>query len=344
MTITDIANLAGVSRGTVSRVLNEEPGVKQQTRDRVLAIISKTGYVPNSNARNLKRSAARTIGVLVKGIDNPFFLSILTNIEKHLKQAGYSMILEQVESKGNEMAQGIALLKERRLMGIFFLGGSFDHEPAQVLQMTAPCVYVTVSEPGPGAEDFSFVAIDDEKEAHRAVSYLLDMGHRHILVIASSRFSRSVNRLRIAGIKRAYTQRGLIIDDSLFAVASGYDLSSGYEAAGLALDKGIDFTAVLALSDTLAIGAARLLYERGYNIPDDISVMGFDGIELTRFCQPAITTLKQPAGQIARASVDLLCGLIDKSSKPMHRFYPGELRIGESCRAINAADTRQNAV
>ena len=331
MTIRDIARKAGVSSSTVSRVLNADRSVKEETRARVLRTMEQSGYVPNSNARNLKLAQSQMIGVLIKGIDNPFFIDIVKIIQHHISQAGYSMIFEQVDSGEDELAHAIRLQKERRLRGVFFLGGSFEHPKAMYGQLTIPYVYVTASPQPENPAEFSSVAIDDEREAYKATNYLCGLGHQRILVISSSRVSRYVNRRRIAGIKNAMHAHGLVFDEALLVTADGYALSSGYDAANLALDRGLSFTCCFALTDTLAIGAARAFHDRGLGIPRDISVMGFDGIDLTRYCQPSITTLKQPSRQMAQTAVELMIDLNAGRCPHIHRVFGGELRIGESC-------------
>ncbi len=333
MTIQDIARQAGVSASTVSRVLNEDPRVKTETRIRVKQTMARLRYVPNSNARNLKRLQTHLIGVLVKGIDNPFFLDILKVIEQKIQEAGYGMIVEHADSEADELARALSLIKERRLQGIFFLGGSLEHEISLYEQLSVPAVYVTISARGENPTVFSSVAIDDREEAKRAMNHLLDLGHRRILMISASPLSRYVNRQRIAGCQEALLARGIPFDDSLLIQTKGYTISAGYEAANWALDRGLDFSCVFAFSDIMALGAIRAFYERGLQVPKDLSVMGFDGIELSRYALPALTSLKQPSHQIARTAVELMIELIEGKTAHIHRVFAGEIRAGESCAA-----------
>lgn len=337
MTIKDIARLAGVSPTTVSRVINQDPKVKPETRERVKQTMARLSYVPNTNARNLKLSQTRLIGVLVKGIDNPFFLDILKIIEQKIQQAGYGMILEHADSEADELARALSLIKERRLQGIFLLGGSLSHPEAMYEKLSVPAVYVTISAREQHPTAFSSVAVDDQLEARRAMDYLLSQGHRRILLLSSSPLSRFVNRQRVLGCRQALSHHGLPFLEELLLSADGYTAAAGYEAANWALDRGLSFTCVFAFSDILAIGASRALSERGLLVPQDVSVMGFDGIELSRYCQPALTSLKQPSGQIAKTAVELMIDLIGGSTTHIHRVFAGSVRLGESVQVVKAA-------
>lgn len=331
MTIRDIARHAGVSGTTVSRVLNEDPKVKAETRERVKRTMAELHYVPNTNARNLKLLQTRLIGVLVKGIDNPFFLDILRIIEQRIQQAGYGMILEHADSEADELARALSLIKERRLQGIFFLGGSLSHPEEMYGLLDVPAVYVTISARAESPTAYSSVAVDDALEAKRAVEHLLSLQHRRILMLSSSLLSRYVNRQRIEGCRQAYAAHGLPFPEELLLPTGGYSAAAGYEAASLALQRGLSFSCVFAFSDILAIGASRALVESGLQIPRDVSVMGFDGIELSRYLNPELTSLRQPSREIARTAVDLMIDLIEGGVAHAHHVFPGELRLGESC-------------
>ena len=338
MTIQDIARQAGVSASTVSRVLNNDPKVKEETRQRVKQTMLRLRYVPNSNARNLKRLHSKLIGVLVKGIDNPFFLEILKVIEQKIQEAGYSMILEHADSEADELTRALSLIKERRLQGIFFLGGSLEHPDHLYEQLSVPAVYVTISARDGNPSIYSSVAVDDREEARRAMAYLISLGHRRILLISSSPLSRYVNRQRIAGCQEALAAHGLPFEEELLVQAKGYTISSGYEAANWAMDRGLDFSCVFAFSDILALGAIRAFYERGLQVPADLSVMGFDGIEMSRFALPALTSLRQPSPQMAKTAVELMIDLIEGKTSHIHRVFAGEIRAGETCRVVSSAD------
>lgn len=340
MTIQDIARRAGVSASTVSRVLNGDIKVKDKTRARVKQVISQMHYIPNNNARNLKRLQSKLIGVLVKGIDNLFFLDILKVIEKKVHEAGYAIILEHADIEEDELTRALALIKERRLQGIFILGGSLEHTASLYAQLSVPGVYVTISARPESPALFSSVAIDDEAEARRAMSYLIGLGHRRILMISSSPLSRYVNRLRISGCKQAMAINDVPFNEELLVQARENTSSAGYEAANWALDRGLDFSGVFAFSDILAIGACRALMDRELRIPEDLSVMGFDGIELSRYWNPVLTSVKQPTSQIALTAVDTMIDLIAGRTEHIHRVFAGEIRLGGSCRVLNVSPSR----
>lgn len=335
MTIQDIARHAGVSTSTVSRVLNGDSKVKEKTRAGIKQVITQMHYIPNSNARNLKRLQSKLIGVLIKGIDNPFFLDILKVIEKKVHEAGYAIILEHADHEEDELTRALSLIQERRLQGIFLLGGSLEHTDSLYAQLSVPAVYVTISARPESSVLFSSVAIDDEAEARRAMSYLIDLGHRRILMISSSPLSRYVNRMRVSGCKQAMTVNDVPYIEELLVQARENTPSAGYNAANWALDRGLEFSGVLAFSDILAIGACRAFMDRKLLVPEDLSVMGFDGIELSRYSNPVLTSLKQPTSHISMTAVETMIDLIAGRTEHIHRVFAGEIRLGGSCRALH---------
>ena len=182
MTIKDIAKLSGVGVSTVSRVLNDRPDVSEESRRRVLEVIAEHNYLPNNSARSLVRTKSDTVGLVVRGVQNPFYTDIIRAIEHKLDLAGYTMVMRQIASGDDEVKCGAVMEREKRLQGLIFLGGRSDYSPAELALLNVPFVCCTYTN-AYGTLDpskYSSVSIADEQEAYRAVMELAKKGHRLI--------------------------------------------------------------------------------------------------------------------------------------------------------------------
>ena len=335
VTIRDIAKKCGVGVSTVSRAMNNHPDINPQTRKKILRVIEESGYVPNNSARNLKRADARAVALLVKGMGNMFFTDIIHTIERETQEQGYTCILHQVEDEENELETALELVKEKRLRGLIFLGGSFTHPEALLKRLTVPFVISTIGqlENSDGYIGGS-VSVDNRKESRKVVNYLCGLGHRRIAVLAAGEDDRSIGMLRMEGYREALAENGLPFDPALVVYmepeVDGYSMKSGYRMTRKLLEAGTDFSAVYATADTLAMGACRALKEKGLRVPEDCSVVGFDGLEAGQYYIPSLTTLRQPAEEMARTTVRHLFRLIRKQESPRRLFLEGELVIRES--------------
>lgn len=332
MTIKDIARLSGVSITTVSRVLNNRPDVSAESRRKVEAVIASTNYVPNNSARELVRTDSNNIGLVVRGVSNPFYTDIIQAIESAVTDAGYTLVMQQINSGQDEVAHGAMMQREKRLRGIIFLGGQFDYTPEDVASITVPFVccsyanrYGTLSE-----TSHSSVSIADESTAYEAVHYLIAQGHRRIAALVTDTDDRSISQLRYEGYVRALQEAGL--ESGGVICTDSYGIRGAYEAMAAALqDKnGGDFTAVFAISDNMAIGAMRALRDGGRRVPEDCSIIAIDGLELSAYIEPPLTTLCQPTEEMGRRSVEQLLALMNGEGKHRQQILPTELRQGRS--------------
>ncbi|WP_432405132.1 LacI family DNA-binding transcriptional regulator [Wukongibacter sp. M2B1] len=335
LNIKDIAKIAGVGVSTVSRVINNHPDVKDKTRDKVLKIIEEYNYIPNNSARNLKRTDSKNIGVLVKGIFNPFFAKLIQFIEEKIDEEGYSMILHYNDDNANDIEAAVELIKEKKLKGLICLGGDFTSlDESQLVDLDTPIVLSSTDI----IEDanrtfFSSVIIENEKAAFDAVEYLCRLGHKKIGIIATGQEDRCVGRLRFEGYKRALLKYGIEYDEGYFEIGE-YTFESGFKAMNKLLDKDIDLTAVFITSDIMAIGASKAILSRGLRIPDDISIVGFDGIEYAEYFHPSISTIKQPDEGLGKKSADILFDLIKGKKNHEHIILKTELLERESCKKL----------
>ena len=311
ITIRDIAKKCGAGVSTVSRAINNHPDINEETRQLILDTIEKYGYVPNNSARNLKRTESQTIAVLVKGINNPFFADMIRIIEKKIVRAGYSFILQQVEEREDEIETAVMLEKEKRLKGVIFLGGIYTHPEQDFNKLTVPFVVSTVDVTIPESmKNGAAVSIDDMTESKKMTDYLLSRGYRRIALLTAPVDDESIGKCRLAGYLSALRGAGIDPEAGLIrhmpADAQTYSVEVGYRMTRELISSGVFFDCVYAISDTMAVGACRALYEAGIKVAADCGVAGFDGIDIGKYYCPSITTVAQPRSEMSECTVDLL--------------------------------------
>lgn len=339
ITIKDIAKLSGVGITTVSRAINNHPDINEETKAMIMQIIKENNYVPNNSARNLKRSNSNTIAVLIKGISNPFFSSMIKTLERRIKEKKYSFILQHVDEKQNEIDVAIELIKEKKLKGIVFLGGYFSHSDEKLRQLKVPFVLSTVGTIQKYDKTIcSSVSVDDFKESYKMVDYLCKLGHTKIATITASMDDESIGKLRYKGYVKALRDNGIDIDKNLVRIMKddieSYSMQNGYAVTKELLESGQDFTAIYCISDSIAIGACKAICDAGKRVPEDYSIAGFDGLDIAHYYNPSITTIKQPVGEMAEATVKILFDVIKNKTSAQQKIFQGELVIGQSTKAI----------
>ena len=236
---------------------------------------------------------------------------------------------------------GMIFCRVTPALGLIILGGQLSFPNRRLDSLGVPYVLCTVTVPRDGdALPCSTVSIDDEKESFRAVSYLCEQGHQRIAILAgrTGESPYGVGTLRLAGYRRALEEHGIEFDPALVEYMSEdlpeYSMPNGYDTMKRLLETGVDFTAVFAVSDTMAFGACRALREAGLRIPEDCSIIGYDGQYYTEYMTPSLTTVVQPVAEMARKTVELLDDAVKKKAPPVCVIYDAELRIRESVRKI----------
>ena len=339
MTIKDIARLSGVSVSTVSRVLNNRPDVSEESRSRVRAVIQNASYIPNNTARDLVRTKSDTIGLIVRGISNPFYTDIITTIEKRIEQAGYTMVMRQIASGADEIQCGAEMEREKRLLGTVFLGGCQDYTPERLKVLNVPFVCCSYSNKyGTLSDDqYSSVSIEDEDEAYRAVEILIKNGHRRIAALVSETADCSISQLRYQGYVKALKDNGIEPDPSLVIEAKGFTVTDAYNAMKKRLEEqdAGEFTALFTIADVMAMGAMRALREHGLNLPEDCSVIAIDGISISEYMHPMLSTLCQPMVEMGEKSVSILLDMIEGRSGNRHEVLDTCFREGTSICKLN---------
>ncbi len=336
ITIREVAKACGVGVSTVSRAINDHPNISEEKKQRILQKIAELGYVPNNSARNLKRTEGRNIAVLVKGMTNPFFNDMIKVMEADIIDHGYSMVLQHVDPSEDEADVALGLTKEKRLCGIIFLGGIATRTGEKLANIKVPYVVSTVGAPlrKVREKDYSSVSVDDEVEGHKATKFLADKGRRRIAIFAGAANDTSVGMLRLKGYKRALSEAGIAFDEALVRYLPDedpeYSYENGYLAAKRLIADGTEFDAIFAVADVMAVGAMRALYEKNISIPHDCSVMGFDGIELSEYCTPSLTTVVQPIKTMASETTGLLFDVLEGDGEHRHLVFEGKIKERES--------------
>lgn len=340
ITIKDIAKQCGVGVSTVSRAINNHPDINPETRKMVMQVIEETGFIPNNSARNLKRTDAKCIAVLIKGITNPFFSNMIRIIEDETQRNKYALVLRHVEADEDEVDVALELEKEKRLRGIVFLGGRFTHSEEKINKLNVPFIFSTIGvdiSDRIGRVEFSNITVDDKLESGKMTEYLLDLGHRRIAFV-TERPEESIGRRRIEGYREAFVKRGLTVPEELICyVQDGLDhfsMENGYITTKKLLESQEKVTAVYAASDSLAIGVCRAVLEAGKRIPEDISVAGYDGIEMGEYYNPKLTTIKQPVEEMAKKTIRVLLDVIAGREEHQQIVFPAKLVERESTAAI----------
>ena len=329
MTIKDIARLSGVGVTTVSRVLNDHPDVSEETRRRVLAVVEEQGFQPNTNARHLKQQTSASIAIIVKGTMNMLFAELMERCQQLLQDAGQNAAVYYLDEDANEVVYAVQLCRERKPLGILFLGGDLEFFQAEFGHITVPCVLLTNSARELDFPNLSSLTTDDEEAAYRVVRYLADQGHRDIGLLGGNWSCTQISYRRVLGCQRAFDELSLPFD-ARRCEPCRYSFSDAYDTTKRLLGRCPELTALFCVSDVMALGAIRAIHDLGRRVPRDISVVGYDGIPLSRFSVPRLTTVRQDTQQLARQGVDLLLRNLQRPRPPVHEVAPFQLIAGES--------------
>ncbi len=306
-TIEDVALIAGVSIATVSRALNEPTKVADSTRRKVIEAVAQTGYTTNAMARSLRMRRSHMILILAPDVGDPNFSNILVGLETEASKRGYGVLIGNTQNDPDREANYLRFISSNQADGLILLTG---HLPfgLQIGNGAAVPPMVAVNEPVPNA-DVPFVGVDNFEGARVATDHLISQGHTKIAFIGKST-SRAVAGLRERGYRTAIERAGLKIDEQFLLEADG-TTESGRAAAERMFVRDQLPTAFFCVNDATALGVIIALSARGYELPQDFSIMGFDDISFASFVTPSLTTMKQPRLQIGEASMDLLLAMLE---------------------------------
>jgi LacI family transcriptional regulator len=334
--IKDIARRAGMSPSTVSRVVNGKKHVNSEKREQILRLIEETGYVPNKAARSMVLQRSFTVGIVIPDTFNMFQRQLFSIIERYLESFGYHTLFFFVKFEDQSEEACLARLKAEQLDGVIMI-----HEMKNplfyeyIVSTGLPAVTSTFNYPG-----LSAIHVNEEQAAREAVNHLIGLGHRRIVMISGDGFT--FGRQRAEGFFQALTEADIPWDENRVVFVRHYIPEFGmYGMRELLLRSGCrsasgtcNFTALFAATDELAIGAIRVLADEGIRVPDDVSVVGFDDIDIAKYMTPRLTTISQPLTEIGAQTVLALHRHISGGGAGDEQVLPYKLVIRESTRAL----------
>lgn len=331
-TIFDVAKRAGVSKSSVSRVLNGG-AVSPKTRKAVLEAIEALGYRPNVAARGLVTKRSQTVGFVLTDVADPYYSEVIRGVDEALSEKGYSLILCSARWDNDRELSYIRLLTEHRVDGLLVLSGQTTAREHMLQALSAeterPIVVLDRTLSGAG---FDTIGVDDFAASAGAVRHLLRLGHTRIAhVTGPLNYHSGVRRLE--GYRHALEQAGIPVDPSLI-VEGNFTKRGGYEAALHLFSLAKPPTAIFAANDVSALGVWQAAREFGLRIPEDVALVGFDDIELLRLADIPLTTVRQPRYDFGYMGTQMLLARIeakDQVKKPRRVILPTELVIRSSC-------------
>lgn len=339
VTSKDVARLAGVSRTTVSLVLNNIPNsrISEETRQKVLNAAKELNYQPNVLAQSLKTKRSKIIGLVIPSITNPFFPSIAQGVEDVANAHGYNIFLCNSFRNPEKEKGYIKTLASKQVDGIIFT--SITYNVDYIRELRSQGVAIVAFDRRINDNNVDSVLFDNLRGGEMAVEYLLGMGHKNIAFLSgptnissrSDRLEGYKNALKKAGIEPLY----IFLDDFMEEEGrdTNYEVEAGYRMALKVLEDHPEVTAIFAVNDMTAIGALKAIKEKGLKVPRDISLIGFDNIILADLIDPPLTTIKQPKYKMGKAAAELLISRLESLSitGPKHTLlFPPELVVRES--------------
>jgi LacI family transcriptional regulator len=315
VTLEMVAQIAGVSPSTVSRILNGTAVVSDAKKQSVDAAIAQLGFVPNPIARGLAGGRTQSIGVITQAIDSPFYGATLRGIEDVLEPAGYSPLFVSGHWDADKEARCIDVLRSRRVDGIIVLTGRLSD---QALKACAKSLPVVVTGRTLKAANLFALNFDNFEGGKLATQHLIELGHKHIAFIAGAPDHPDSDE-RMRGYQSALAAAGIAFDPTL-SVTGEYHEGSGLSAVNLLLKGRQPFTAIFAANDQMAMGAALGLYRNAIRIPEDVSLVGFDDLHMSSYATPPLSTIHHPSQELGRlaavAMLELLAGTKPKIEMP----------------------------
>jgi DNA-binding LacI/PurR family transcriptional regulator len=305
ITSHDVAELAGVSQSTVSRVLNPNKDngfISQKTAERVRAAADELNYSPHPIARALRGEKTNLIGLVVREIADPFFAGLIEAISTEARKMGLNVILGHVHSDPTEGLQLTRVMDSRQSDGVVFLGDLRDDQAVfQTIVLERHPVVALCR--GKRSRNLPNVNCDNKAGIELLINHLLENGHKMIAFVDGGWFGDIKERREVF---LAYKQDHGIENNFSWIQAEGNNFDGGYRAMNRLLDLSQRPTAVMAADDAMAIGIVKAIHDRGFRIPEDLSVTGFDDIPVARFTIPSLTTIRQPIEKMAKRAIEIL--------------------------------------
>ncbi|KWX73420.1 LacI family transcriptional regulator [Paenibacillus riograndensis] len=330
-TIKDVAQKANVSIATVSRVLNNLTGYSDKTKQKVNQAIKELGYQPNAIARGLINKRTQTIGVMFPKVSSAFSSDLLHGIDEFAHDSNYSVVVCNTDNDGKRTMKYLQLLREKQVDGIIFSSEVLSKEYYEVLEsMKIPVVLVS------SQTDFAkvpYVKVDDYQAVYDAIQFLISKGHRKIAMISGTKGDPIAGTPRVQGYRKALEANGIAFDSSRL-VYGDFSFESGSRAMEALLRKAGEVTAVFAASDEMAIGALSAALKHGLNVPEDISIMGYDDLKPAQMVTPPLTTVRQPLYEMGKIASEKLIGMIETGEIAANRVMAHSIVERQTVRTL----------
>jgi DNA-binding LacI/PurR family transcriptional regulator len=326
VSIYDIARAAGVSPSTVSRALEDHPRIGAETRKRIQKLAREMDYVPSTVARSLTAKKTWTIGMVLPTISDPFMGRVVEGVEQAAIEAGFNVFISTSQNDRQREIEVVAMLQKRRVDGIIVIASHlFDGWPRAVHHSRVPVVMIDEQNPG---ENMHFVAVDDRSGARIAVEHLLALGHRRIGYVGVSNRPQS-NQYRLKGYQDALQAAGEAVDPALIITVDDVMEHGQIGEASLEPLLAAGATAVFCYNDTTAIGLLAACARSGLTIPEQLSIIGFDDIDMAAYTLPPLTTMRQPRFELGQWAMQMMLALLD-GQEPANRIIPAELIVRQT--------------
>jgi LacI family transcriptional regulator len=311
VTLKEVAKIAGVSTATVSRVVNEQAKVGKKCRERVKKIIEEVGYRPNFIAKSLADKSSNTIGIVTPNLSMSFFSSLACGSEHAARENGYSLVMRNSLYETKSELDAIKSLRDHNCQSIILHSEYSDEQMLIKLAKEIPgLVFINRFIPELAER---CVWLDNQAASQTATQYLISKGHKDIAVITSVYQNRDP-ATRVQGVQVAMMQNSLKLNPNLIAESTA-NMEGGEQAVKALLSSKEKFTAIVAYNDLMAIGAIHALFNAGLNVPKDVSVFGFDDLDVSRACRPKLTTMHYPIEEMAAYATNLAVRLVNEPEK-----------------------------
>jgi LacI family transcriptional regulator len=339
ITLQHIAEIAGVSISTVSRAIRGDTTTSDTTAKRILEIAKQVGYYPNLLAKGLRQNRTHTVGIIFNDLNNPFYTEILSEIGKVLNERNYASFICYSHYDSDQERHNIVSLLAKKVDGIII--SPIDEKSENLQLLTQNNVESIVIDSYPYFKDLCYVYSNHQRGVELAAECLIKSGHRNIMLMTAPMNERIKASHFISGYRNSMTKYGIPVNDNLIIQIEDQSMECSYEVFKKLLtenvvDINLDFTAIITISDILAIGIYKVANELGFSIPGNYSIVGYDNIEVTSALTPPLTTIHQPRKRIGRESISLLLSNIENTDREVKNIvFEPHLVIRGSVRNIN---------
>lgn len=332
-TIKDVAKIAGVSTTTVSHVMNKTRFVAEKTTEKVFAAVEKLNYAPSAVARSLKCNTTRTIGMLVTTSTNPFFAQVVHGVENYCYKEGYTLILCNTEGHFSKQRDYLRMLSEKRVDGLLVICSDLNQELLDLLDKNKEMPMV-VMDWGRQHVDTDCIQDNAKLGGYIATKHFIDNGHKKIGCLCGP-LDKMTCQNRLAGFRHALNEANLK-ENPDWIVEADFECDSAVKATNKILQQKDRPTALFCFNDTMALAAISTIRQAGLSVPEDISIIGYDNIDLAAFFSPPLTTIHQPKKRLGKTAVKILMArLANKQSKQQIFEIQPELVVRHSVKKLN---------